>query len=354
MIVQEPTVQGGIAAVTNGYRDSRLEEDFEIAYVESYRNGNLAQIILKALQAYLAYIRVLLFFHPRLVHIHSSFNGSFYRKIPFILLSKLAGVPIINHIHGAEFEPFYLKAPRLKRWLVKKIYGCCDILIALSPEWNQNLSQIVPPKKIAVIKNYSVMHGDALQQRQQRPINNVVLFLGELGHRKGCFDIPYVIAEVKKTIPNVLFILAGAGSHKDMQALQEKCAEIGVSQNVLFPGWVRGEEKDDLLRRADVFFLPSYHEGMPMSILDAMGYGLPIVSTNVGGIPKLVQSGVNGECCEPGNIQLFVQGIVSLLTDSNARSLAAHASYDIVRNGYSLEKHIVELESIYWQLITED
>lgn len=62
--------------------------------------------------------------------------------------------------------------------------------------------------------------------------------------------------------------------------------------NVEFPGWIRNEQKKQYLREADIFLLPSYNEGMPMAILDAMGCGLPIVSTDVGGIPKIVRQGI--------------------------------------------------------------
>ena len=95
--------------------------------------------------------------------------------------------------------------------------------------------------------------------------------------------------------------------------------EKGISDNVEFPGWVRGDTKDKLLRKADVFFLPSYNEGMPMSVLDAMGYGLPVVSTNVGGIPKIVHDGENGYCCDPGDVNRFAKGITEILLDRKER-----------------------------------
>lgn len=171
---------------------------------------------------------------------------------------------------------------RKKKIKIKKVYSKCNVLIALSEEWKERLSQIVPEDRIEIIENYSVLHEDVLEERLQRECNNTVLFLGELGKRKGCYDIPAVIAQVKKSIPNVKFVLAGAGSEVDEKAIKKLIDEKGVSDNVEFPGWVRGDTKDKLLREADVFFLPSYNEGMPMSVLDAMGYALPVVSTNVG------------------------------------------------------------------------
>ena len=221
------------------------------------------------------------------------------------------------------------------------------MLIALSQEWRKRLSQIVPEEKITIIENYSVIRENALEERMKRKCNNTVLFLGELGKRKGCYDIPAVIERVKRSIPNVKFVLAGAGSDNDEKAIRQLIEEKGVTANTVFPGWVRGETKDKLLREADVFFLPSYNEGMPMSVLDAMGYGLPVVSTNVGGISKIVHDGENGYCCEAGNTEIFADRIIHLLSDDKWRYTASISSIEIVRKGYSLNAHLQRLESVY-------
>ena len=272
---------------------------------------------------------------------------SFYRKLPFIYMASWRKVPIINHIHGADFDEFFINASESKKEKIKKVYNKCDVLIALSQEWRKRLSQIVPEEKITIIENYSVIRENALEERMKRKCNNTVLFLGELGKRKDCYDIPAVIERVKRSIPNVKFVLAGAGSDNDEKAIRQLIEEKGVTANTVFPGWVRGETKDKLLREADVFFLPSYNEGMPMSVLDAMGYGLPVVSTNVGGISKIVHDGENGYCCEAGNTEIFADRIIHLLSDDKWRYTASISSIEIVRKGYSLNAHLQRLESVY-------
>ena len=340
-------VKGGIAAVVNGYRGSQLEKDYNIIYVESYKDGGKVTKFLKAICGYIHFAKVLLVDKPELVHIHSSFGPSFYRKMPFIYMASWAKKPIINHIHGADFDEFYVNASDKKKRQIKRVYNKCSLLIALSEEWKERLSQVVPESKITIVENYSILHEDALEQRLKRKCNNTVLFLGELGKRKGCYDIPGVVREVKKEIPDVKFVLAGAGSEVDEKAIKQLADENGVTENVVFPGWVRGEEKDRLLREADVFFLPSYNEGMPMSVLDAMGYGLPVVSTNVGGIPKIVHDGENGYCCEAGDISLFTDIIEKLLSDKKIRDNAAKESLSIVKREHSLEKHLKLLKAVY-------
>lgn len=351
MIVQDKMVKGGIAAVISGYYGSKLEQDYNMIYVESYKDGGKVTKLLKGICGYVHFAKVLLIDRPDLVHIHSSFGPSFYRKLPFIYMSSWAKVPIINHIHGADFDEFYVDVSENKKKLIKKVYGKCDRLIALSEEWKERLSQIVPADRIAIIENYSILHEDALQDRLNRPCNNQVLFLGELGRRKGCYDIPAVVKQVAEEIPNVKFVLCGAGSEADEKAIKKLIHENAVDDNAEFPGWVRDQEKDKVLRESDVFFLPSYNEGMPMSVLDAMGYGLPIVSTNVGGIPKIVHNGENGFCCEVGDVVAFSNKIISLLSKKQERKIASQKSVYIVDKQYSLTKHLNLLEIEYRKLL---
>ena len=186
-------------------------------------------------------------------------------------MTSWAKKPIINHIHGADFDEFYVNASEKKRKQITIAYNKCIVLIALSAEWKDRLAQIVPEEKITIIENYSTLHENALQERLKRSSNNTVLFLGEIGKERGCYDIPAVAAEVVKLVPDVKFILGGAGSTEDEAVVKKLFKEKGVADHVVFPGWVRGNKKDRVLREADVFFLPSYNEGMPMSVLDAMG-----------------------------------------------------------------------------------
>ncbi|HJC74846.1 MAG TPA: glycosyltransferase family 4 protein [Candidatus Mediterraneibacter faecavium] len=351
MVVQDSMVKGGIAAVVNGYHGSYLEKDYNIIYVESYKDGGKVTKLLKGICGYIHLAKVLLFNRPDLVHIHSSFGPSFYRKIPFIYMASWAKIPIINHIHGADFDEFYANASGKKKELVRKVYGKCNKLIALSEEWKERLSQIVPTDRIVIIENYSILHEDALCDRLNRPCNNQVLFLGELGRRKGCYDIPNVVKYVAEKLPNIRFILCGSGSEADENAIKKLVYKNRVDNNVVFKGWVRDGEKDKVLREADVFFLPSYNEGMPMAILDAMGYGLPVVSTNTGGISKIVYDKKNGICCNPGDVETMAAGIIELLTDNQKRNDASKASMNIVRNGYSLESHLEKLQELYEEVI---
>ena len=146
------------------------------------------------------------------------------------------------------------------------------------------------------------------------------------------------------------FILAGSGEIEKLQAIIE---EKGISQYFSFPGWVRKEEKENLLKNADIFLLPSYTEAMPMSILEAMGYGLPIVTTNVGGIPQLVEDGKNGYMTDPGNIDSFVKAILKLISNNELIYDMGKKGIEKAYEKYSLEKHLEKVCKLYENVLGE-
>lgn len=343
MIVQDPQVKGGIAAVISGYRGSKLEQDYSVTYVESYRDGSKWDKLIKAIKGYFHFAKVLLKDKPDLIHIHSSFGPSFYRKIPYIYMAKWCKIPVINHIHGSEFDKLYTNAGEKKQRLVERVWGKCDRFIVLSEAWKEKFSCIIPKEKMTVVENYS-----RLQPAMDRSVcNNQVLFLGAINPMKGCLDMVDVVCDLKMSDPKIKMVMAGDG---EIEAVKAKAEEKGVLENFVFPGWVRDGKKDELLKNSDIFFLPSYTEGMPMSILDAMGYGLPIISTNVGGIPRLVQEGYNGKLYEPGNAIGMAEGIRQLLENTNQRVEYGKNSRTIVEERYSLEKHLEKIEAVYKSL----
>ncbi len=346
MIVQDPAVRGGIAAVTGGYYGSRLERDFEIRYVESYCDGSKYRKFIKAVRAYRSFRELLRNERPDLVHVHSSFGASFFRKYPIIRMAHQAGIPVINHIHGSALEEFYLRAPAWKKHMVRKCYGWCDRLIALSDEWKERLSVIVPPEKIEVLPNYSRIFPEMLsgENMEKRFAKRQILYLGRFDRLKGVSDIPAIAEQVKKVFPDIRFVLGGTG---ETDPVTEEIARRSLGDTVLLPGWLLGDEKTKLLEESTLFLLPSHMEAMPVSVLEAMGYALPVISCDVGGIPKVVSDGINGRLYAPGDTDGMAEGIISYLSDRAAWEEAGRQSLGIAEKRFGFDTHIDRLEEIY-------
>lgn len=341
MIVPDAAVKGGISSVVNGYRGSALESRYRVTYIESYRDGSKWDKLWKALKSYLVFRRLLKTDRPDLVHIHSSFGPSFYRKMPFILWSASRRIPVVNHIHGAEFDVFYEKASEAKKRRIQKVYGKCTRLVALSEEWAGRLAEIVPRDRIDILENYCKIPAQPYDTGRKY---GQILFLGAFGERKGCYDIPAVLERVKKRFPDVKLVMAGDG---ETERVKKVFSDRGLTADVLFPGWVRGEEKERLLRESGIFFFPSYHEGMPMAVLEAMAYGMGIVTTSVGGIPQLIQDGENGYLTEPGDVEAMSEALESLLKDKTHPTALGRAAREKAEAEYGLERHLEKLGNIY-------
>ena len=182
MIVQNKMVKGGIAAVVSGYYGSKLEQDYDMIYVESYKDGGKLTKLFKGICGYFHFVKVLLVDRPDIVHMHSSFGPSFYRSLPFIYMASWAKKPMINHIHGSEFDKLYTNASDRKKKLVRKAWGKCNRFIVLSESWKERFSEVIPNEKMTVIENYSIVKGGI--DRSQ--CHNQVLFLGAINQMKGC------------------------------------------------------------------------------------------------------------------------------------------------------------------------
>ncbi len=341
MVVPNPLVKGGIASVVNGYRGSALEQKHQVYYVESYRNGSKWQKLFKAVGSYFVFAGKLLVKRPDVVHIHSSFGASFYRKIPFIYLSRWAKIPIVNHIHGAEFDVFYTQASDKKKRLISKVYGKCNRLIVLSTEWKEIFSQIIPQDRIDVVENYCIVPEEPYNIGRRK---EQILFLGELGERKGCLDIPDILVRILQKCPQAQLVMAGDGQ---MERVKKAFAEKEILERVTFPGWVRGETKQRLLQESAIFLFPTYHEGMPMAVLEAMSYGLGIVTTAVGGIPKLIRYKENGYLEKPGDVSKIAEDVICLLQEEATCRYLGQRARALVGQNYSLEAHLEKLEQTY-------
>lgn len=349
MIVPSFEAKGGITTVVNGYPGSELEKHFQMRYIETYCDGSKWKKLGKAIGAYLEFLKVLLTDKPDLLHIHAAFGASFYRKVPFIYLAGFLRIPVIIHVHCSEMDRFYFNTTKCRQKFIRLTFKRCVRIISLSERLKEELSQIAPKEKIEVITNYGMLQGNLTGAAERT--GKHVLFLGFLSELKGCLDIPEIVAKVKREIGDVQVTLAGTGTAEAVAQIHNKAEQFSTAKNIVMPGWVRGSEKAQLLRISDVFVLPSYTEALPMSILEAMGYGLPVVSTTVGGIPQLVEHGVNGYLYEPGDVDGFAEGILRLLRDPELRDRMGKAGYDRVKECFSFEAHTEKIIQLYDKVI---
>ena len=349
MIVPEKTVKGGIASVVSRYYESELTEKYEITFLTSYRDGIKWQKLVKGISCYRAFAKLLRRNPPDLLHIHSSFGPSFYRKLPLIRMAKKRGIPVVNHLHGSDLDGLYYHCGKRKQELVRKTYESCDRLVLLSNHWKEEMKKIAPRAKAEIVPNYGTffpaMLDDDIQEAREK--NKQVLFLGMIVPGKGADVFPAVIQNVLREVKEASFVFGGIGETKELlQALPEAARE-----RVSCPGWITGEEKEKAFRESAVFFFPSRMEAFPMAVLEAMGHGLPIVATKTGGIPDIVEDGKDGFLAEVGDEKTMSEKIIRLLTREDERRACGENSLHRIEEAFSFEEHIRKLEKIYEEIL---
>jgi glycosyltransferase involved in cell wall biosynthesis len=349
MIGVDTAAKGGVSSVIRMYKDAGLFQ--KVRFIPSYSDGGMVR---RLLLYWLCLMRLTLLCMTqpsvRVVHIHTSSYGSFLRKSLLILLAKRFGKKTIIHMHGAGFNVFYEKMPSLTQAMIRYVLRSSDVLIALSYQWKRDLYRISKHPDIRVMYNPTVMREPVFQDIEPSPKpefgrNIRFLFMGRLGQRKGVYDIVESARQLRSG--NIQISLYGDG---EAQAIQAKVSQIGLSDKILVGGWIDGYQKDEVFRQADVLLLPSYHEGLPISVLEAMAYGLPVVATDVGGISEAVQDGVNGYLIQPGECIQLAERMDRLANSAELRLNMGKSGYELAANKFSLPVIMEQLESLYAEL----
>jgi glycosyltransferase involved in cell wall biosynthesis len=179
----------------------------------------------------------------------------------------------------------------------------------------------------------------------ERP--NLVVFLGRLEAEKGVFHLLEAIARLRAAVPDVRLVCAGEGNRVAVAHYAER---LGLAEAVKFTGWIGSSGKRALLESAAVCALPSYSEALPLSLLEAMAAGVPVVTTPVGGIPEVVTDGVTGFLTPPGDVATLELRLRKLLLDRSLAATIGAAGRETVRLRFAPERALPQLEEIYADL----
>ena len=285
----------------------------------------------------------------KIVHIHGASQGSFYRKYVLFLLAKYVfRKKVIYHIHGAMYHLFYENASPFVQKRVQHFVNTTDALIVLSDWWKNYFEENFQPRIIRIVPN--IVSATDPKDIAHVPSERIkFLFLGRIGERKGVYDLLEVMHQHQAELGNkYLLELGGDGETEKLQSLIN---QYHLEENVKFLGFVVGSRKEQLLRAADVYILPSYNEGLPISILEAMSFGLPIISTEVGGIPEVVLPYENGLLISAGDQSAIYESIKFFMDHPEKIESYGTRSYEIVSQRYFPRPVMSTLIKLYDDLL---
>lgn len=281
-----------------------------------------------------------------IVHLHTSSYMSFWEKCLYLDLAKLLGVKVVLHVHGSSFDQFIVASkPRIRRLILSHL-NRCDCVVALSETWYKFFTSYLPAAKVAQVENGIDL--SIYKNLQTTPsATPLVVFLGEICARKGIYDLLPALQNVFAAIPEARARFIGPG---EIDQARMKTEELGIADKIDFSGPRWGREKAELIAAGWCLVLPSYAEVMPLVILEGFAARLPVIATFVGGIPDVVQEGVNGFLVHAGDVDNLRAAILRILMDADLRQRMAASNEQAAWEHYDIGVCAGKVGDIYARL----
>ena len=338
--------RGGIGAVIAEHKMLLNNSKFYCSFkVESKFKSVLYSIIKMGLYP----LYLLLNLNIKIVHIHSASRGSFYRKYYYFFVSKYVfRKKVIYHVHGGEFHIFLKEvSPKIKKRIHEIMYKS-DKVVVLSDWWFNYLTNQFPGIRLTRVYN-SVSPQEMTKIHDNRE-NTSFLFLGLISENKGCYDL---IEVAKKLVKQDFVFTINIGGNGESEKLKTLIIENDLNGYINFLGWVSGEAKREQLLHNDVYVLPSKNEGLPVSILEAMSFGLPIISTKVGGIPEMIEDSKSGFIIEPSDLVTLEKKMIYFIENKERIKDMGNRSKEIITQKFSSQIIKELLLGLYNGLLNE-
>ena len=208
----------------------------------------------------------------------------------------------------------------------------------LSKEWYEFFSPIVEKDKLLIMENGIII--PECPERKYQDYN--LLFLGRLCEQKGIRELIGAVDKLQQKMPDVHLYLGGIWEHENLKKLIE-----GKEGYITYLGWVGGREKQEYFEKCSYFVLPSYFEGQPISLLEAMAREMCVAAAEVGGIPQMVRDGVQGVLFPAKNEDALEQALFEVLTDKEKAKSYGKAAGRRVLEHYNVQRCVEELAELY-------
>ncbi len=350
VLINTPSFKMDTGGVSNHFLGlSRFlpENRVSFCYTGGLRDYNKLVVIPVYIYQYLKFIYRLISYKPDIVHLNPSLcYDSVIRDGVFVLISKLFKKKAIVFWHGWKVD-FEGKIENKYTKIFKRVFNKSDGFIIISSHVIEKLRQWgfkQPVLKTSTKVDDYLIEGFEISKKER---SGNILFLGRLEENKGIFEALRAFQLVQKRFPELTLTYAGNGPDKN------KLMEIIKREkifNVFLTGFVRNEEKIRTYMNAGVFILPSYTEGMPTTMLEAMSFGIPVISRPVGGIPDFFINDKMGYLIESKDPADFSDKIIDLYSDKCKWEEISKFNHEYARANFLASHLVFDLMSFYEQI----
>lgn len=262
------------------------------------------------------------------------------------LVGKMAGARVVSTVHSDK--PYSA--------LERMVLASSDLVLACGAQVKRNISGFVPSGKVGVLNNAirkpengSLLRDDVLSKYGFRIESKLVLSLGRLIKLKGYDVLIEAFRRVVAEVPEAVLLIGGDGDEKSR--LIGLVDSAGLEKSIRMPGLV--SEIHELLSACDLYVNSSHWEGLPMTLLEAMAHGKPMIATKVGGNPEVVHDGVTGLLVPPEDPQKLADAIIRMLRDDSFRTEAGKAAFKLFSEKYTIDRHCEALTGYYVQVMQD-
>ena len=311
-----PTSRGGMATVTAlmaAHPDPRIRVTVVPTFVDLSVWQRLAVGVYGMLRATWLVLRG----RTDVLHLHMAHGGSVIRKALPLLAARLVGVPAVVHGHSMDFGGWFDRLPPLGRALVRRALTADHWVVLGERHVDEYAGRLqLNDSRMTVLHNAVQIPDAPVRQTEVQRVHAVSL--GRLGARKGSNDVIAAVDALHEAVRGRLRVtLAGDG---EVDGVRAAVAAAGLGDTIKVAGWLDPAARDELLASAHIFLLPSWNEGLPVALLEAMAHGLAPVATMVGSVGEAITDGVNALVVQPGRPDQIAEALTKLVTDERLRA----------------------------------
>ena len=284
-----------------------------------------------------------------LIHAHEFTSNSYS-----VIAARITNTPIICTVHGKNYYPdrYY------RRFAYRRVAGLADEFIAVSNDLKEFVCGHIniPPARISVVHNgidtrvFDNRLHDHKAARGKLDIPSsayVIIVVAALFEMKGHKDLITALAGMAREKPDLFVLFVGDGDYR--QELQKLAAESGLREVIRFLGF--RSDIPEMLSVSDLFVLPSYSEGLPVSVLEAMAAGVPVIATDVGGLREVVRDGENAYLVPPAVPSVLAGKITFCMSNRTVtKCIADQARKDVVES-FDIKTMLSSYRNLYWRLL---
>lgn len=335
---------------------STLAQDFDLRHFrigsEGRNDGRLGWLfsIMRALLEPIALLWKMTRVRPHILHINTSLvPRSLWRDMAYVLLGKLLRVKIVWQVHGGSMA-WLAMHHQIGAWWYRHVVRLPEVIVVLSSK-EARAHEHIGVRKLSLIPNAIDINAYRLGKvgnRVNDPLR--IVYLGRLHRDKGLLEAIESMRMLRaRGFDAFVFDIAGAGP--DEAELVRRIRQHRLENHVRLVGVVSGEAKRCFWQDADILLLPSYHEGLPYTLLEAMATGIPVVATHVGAIPDVVENRVHGLLVPPADVPALVEALALLISSRPLREQMSDACVARVRAAYRIERLIAQMSELYVGLV---